>query len=451
MKRFNLPFVFPFLISSFLTTPALSEEVEQIYVLGELRATELNKLSNSVSIINSDLIAEREARHIEDLFNIAPNVNFSTGASRGRFLQIRGIGERSQFVAPINPSVGVLVDGIDFTGTPIGATLLDTQQTEIFRGPQGTLFGANALAGLINIVGKDVENTFGLNGGFGFGNYNSRHSNLTVNTPLSENSGWRISASRNISDGYIDNAFLNRDDTNNIDETSVRNLLSWSSSNQTLKLINYYIDIDNGYDAFSLDNNRTTLSDEPGHDRQKTFAHSLQYNLDGDSLSLKAVLSHAQNEVEYGYDEDWSYREICAIDSSCAFWQYSTTDSYERDNDNTSLDLRLLSNTGELFDWTMGLYFFDQDVDLNRTYTNNDPSGGTFYEPITDASVSLYASDYSVSRQAIYGQVNTHIRDNLSLVTGLRYENYSAEFLDSNGQSFSPDEDFIGCLNFKRL
>lgn len=440
MKKLSLPLF----ITAIASAPSFSQEIEEAYVYGELRSTLLNELSNSVSVIDNTAISDREALHIEDLFSIAPNVNFSSGASRGRFIQIRGIGERSQFTAPINPSVGVLVDGIDFTGTPIGATLLDTKQVEVFRGPQGTLFGANALAGMINVVGKEVENEFGVEGKFGAGNFDSRHATLAVNTPFNEDAGWRIAVNKNVSDGFIDNAFLNRDDTNDIDETSLRNLLSWEFGDHSLKLISYFIDIDNGYDAFSLDNNRTTYSDQPGHDRQETFANSLQYQLENDAIIFKAQLSHANNDVEYGYDEDWAFREICAIDSDCAFWQYSTTDNYQRENDNTSLDLRLSSASDSDITWTVGTYIFEQDVDLLRTYTNNDPDGGSFYGPITNPSVDLYSSDYEVDRYAVYGQINIGLSDTLALVAGLRYEDFSSEFIDSNEQSFSPDEDFVG-------
>ena len=82
----------------------------------------------SITVLDSQTIAQRQARHLEQLLNLAPNVNFSSGASRGRFIQIRGIGERSQFIEPLNPSVGILVDGIDFTGIAGAATTMDIAQ-----------------------------------------------------------------------------------------------------------------------------------------------------------------------------------------------------------------------------------------------------------------------------------------------------------------------------------
>lgn len=77
-----------------------------------------------------------------------------------RYYQIRGIGERSQFQEPITPSVGLVIDGIDFTGEGSIANLFDVSQVKIFRGPQSTLFGANALAGMINISTNAPTDSF---------------------------------------------------------------------------------------------------------------------------------------------------------------------------------------------------------------------------------------------------------------------------------------------------
>ncbi len=120
----------------------------------DFRDTDVQELPEAVTVIGADNIALRSAEHLEQVFSFAPNVNFSSGSSRGRYFQIRGIGERSQFVDPVNPSVGLMIDGIDMTGLGGAATLFDVQQVEVLRGPQGTRFGANALAGMINIQTK---------------------------------------------------------------------------------------------------------------------------------------------------------------------------------------------------------------------------------------------------------------------------------------------------------
>ncbi len=429
-----------------ISLSALADPLEEVFVTGELHETGQLRLSNSVSVIDAELVESRNAKNLEDILSLAPNVNFSAGASRGRFIQIRGIGERSQFVDPVNPSVGIVVDGIDFTGLGTGVSMVDAAQVEVFRGPQGTLYGANALAGMINVVGNGPTDELSGTVSAGAGNYGSYDVSATVSAPLSERVGWRISALKNVSDGYIENDYLKRGDTNNIDELTLRNIFAFElSNNLSIDLISYFIDIDNGYDAFSLDNNLHTLSDQPGQDRQESMAHALKASYAGMAIAdFEGVLSYADSSTEYGYDEDWSFREICSADSECAYWQYSTADNYERDNNNLSVDLRLLSKQNDAgIKWAVGLYYKAQQVDLLRTYTNNDPEGD-FYNPISNPSISLYTSEYETENVALYQQLDIPLAERWKLITGLRGESFSARFSDSDGEQFSPDENLWG-------
>lgn len=321
--------------------------IDEIIVSADFRDATLLDSSASITVVDAEAISQRQARHLEQLLNLAPNVNFSSGASRGRFIQIRGIGERSQFIEPLNPSVGILVDGIDFTGIAGAATTMDIEQVEILRGPQGTLYGANALAGLISLQsvqpGRQTEGNLSAS----VGDYNTQTLSGSLGGPVSDDLGLRVAVQQHSSDGFVDNDFLNRDDTNNIDELSLRSILAWQASDNTrIKLTVFHVNADNGYDAFSLDNSRRTLSDNPGHDRHEATAAAVQASWEGNqNFALASTFSFADNNLQYGFDEDWTYADIC-VDFVCIYDGYASVDNYIRDRDNSSLDIRLISREG---------------------------------------------------------------------------------------------------------
>jgi len=145
-------------IYAILQTPALALSDDNAttiqldpIVVSDFREEKLSQTSNTISVINEDEIKDKASQNFENVIGKIPNVNFSSGASRAHYIQIRGIGETSQFKSPINPSVGIVSDGIDMSQSALGVTMFDVKQIEVLKGPQGTTYGANGLAGVVNI------------------------------------------------------------------------------------------------------------------------------------------------------------------------------------------------------------------------------------------------------------------------------------------------------------
>ena len=310
----------------------------EIVVTAQLRTINLLEDSSSTSVLTEDTIRQQAAQHLQDLLNLAPNVNFSGGTSRARYFQLRGIGERSQFQEPLNPSVGLLLDGVDFSGIGAIGTMFDIQQVEILRGPQGTLHGANALAGLINIRSNRPSQQPQKRIDLGLADYASWHLGVLGSGPLSETLGYRLALQQYRSDGFTENEFLGRDDTGERDERTLRGRLSWEiSGRHHLDMTLTQVDIDNGYDAFSLDNERSTLSDEPGRDEQQSAAVAATLASSYRNLDTELLLTYADTETDYNYDEDWTFAGFHP-------YGYSSHDRYQRQRDSYSAQLRLLSN-----------------------------------------------------------------------------------------------------------
>lgn len=411
----------------------LAGELEEVIVTAQFRDTELLKSTGSISVVQESLLFERGTRHLEEILNILPNVNFSSGASRARFIQVRGVGDLEQFVDPkYFPSVGVTMDDVDMNGIAAAAVMMDVQQVELLRGPQGTRFGTNALAGMVNIRSNDPTETLSGYAQAGLGNYNSWNVAAALSGPLGENLSGRIAVGQNRSDGYIHNDYLDRDDTNGLDEFSLRGKLRWKGAgNSFIDLTVFHVDIDNGYDAFSLDNNRRTLSDEPGHDQQQSWSIAgkgyWQFN---PKMAIETIISWSDADTFYSYDEDWTNPDICDGFDYC--YPFSNTDQQERDRNNISLDSHLMSIDGDRLNWVAGVYIQHRNEDFARVYW------GEFH------------SEYETRRYAAYTQLDYDLSQDWHLIGGLRYESFHDEYSDTNGlQSKTDDQYFTGELTLQ--
>ncbi len=412
----------------FAQTVTAHYTLEEIIVTADYRQSAQDDIAASINVIDVDTMTHKNAQHLEDVLLNAPNVNFASGASRARFIQVRGIGERGQFMEPLNPSVGLMIDGVDFSGIGSAAMLYDMEQVEILMGPQGTRYGSNALAGLINLQSKApaTEPAWGMQ--VQAANANEHGLAGFITGPATDDLFYRLSVQELKSDGFGTNKYFDRP-TNQREETTLRAKLRWLvSDTEQIDFTTAMIDLNNGYDAFSLDNVRDTLSDEPGFDRQDSKLASLQFTTSRfDAFDLEIIGGYASSDIAYGYDEDWVYAGFHP-------WEYSSTDHYFRDRETVSGEVRLVSgDAGALFDartsWVAGIYNLHQDVDLARNYT---------FLP------NVFASRYIIDRFAVYADTTTSLTDRWSLDAGLRSERFSASYRDSNGLAFTPDDDLFG-------
>ncbi len=421
-----------------LHTSAFAENeimLDPIVVGADFRDKNLSQTASSVSVIGEEDIYDKSTDSFIETLSAVPNVNFTAGASKAKYIQIRGIGERSQFETPVNPSVGIMMDRVDFSQSPLGITLFDVKQIEVLRGPQGTTFGANGMAGVI--VVESNEPTAETTGHFEAtaGNYNTKAFGAAVGGTIIEDTLLgRISVYKNSSDGYMENSYLGRDDTSNIDELTVKAALKWMISESHTIDFNYiHADIDNGYDAFTLDNSWVSHSDKPGKDTQLTDAVSLRSTYQvNPKMHLITSLSYSNSDSEYSYDEDWSY--VGEFDAS--LWPYDWFDQYLRDKKQTDLDMRMVSDEeGKIFNgttaWTLGVYYKNYSEDMTRNHFKDD-------------HWETFMHDYDTVNKAIYGQIDSAVTERLIFSLGLRAENWEADYSDSDAFSENTDEMLYG-------
>ena len=397
---------------------AAENTIETIEVTGDFHSESILTLSASATVFDQDIIKTRGASYLDEVLNNAANVNFTAGASRGRFIQIRGVGLRSQFVDPIHPSVGLRIDGISYAGLGGSALLFDVDQVAIYRGPQGTRFGSDALAGMIDMHSAVPTSNSAINFKLGVSNYSGHEVGLAAGHALTDSTNARVSIFERQSDGYVEGLYTNQP-TNKQDEVVARlNLHTTWSEAFTTQIVAHKIDIDNGYDGFTLDNTRHSVADEPGKDTQQSNAIALTADYTGGALfDLTISTTYLDADTLYSYDEDWVCNDperpqLCA--AGLHEYGYSSTDSYERTHQRGSAEFTL---TGKQDDWVAGFFAQRRDAELTRVYTWQSAD---------------FSSQNSVSQVALYGQKVTELSDNVDLITGLRAEHYTTDYFDNN-------------------
>jgi outer membrane receptor protein involved in Fe transport len=413
--------------------------LDEVVVTADLRDRQLRDLPASATVLDSATLRSAGVQHFQDVMSLVPNLNWSAGTSRPRFFQLRGIGELEQWQGAPNPSVGFLIDGVDFSGVGMPATLSDVERVEVLRGPQGTIYGANALAGLIAINTRAPRRESELDANVTFGDYGTYGANAVIGGPLgSGDTAWRLVAGNYRSDGFRRDVFLGRDDTNGYDETSARLRLSGRpAENLGADFTAMWVDLDNGYDAFAIDNSRVTHSDEPGQDAQLARAFSFKLDYDGArAFELASRTSFGATRNVYSFDGDWGNPDFWSDYTSDPFQYFQR---FDRERRTLSQDLRLVSRQdvdgGADFAWLAGVYLLRTDEEVGEFNAWNDAFG---------AGDEFFASDYRATNLAAYGELEWRLGERTVLAAGARLENRRAAYEDSAGLEFSPDENMVG-------
>jgi outer membrane receptor protein involved in Fe transport len=388
------------------TTPV---KLEPLRVTADLWETPLDRIPASVTVYDEAALRAGNVRHFGGLADQVPNLTWTGGTSRPRYLQIRGIGENSQYEGEAPDStVRFLVDDLDFTGLGTLGSTFDVSQVEVLRGPQAGAFGANAAGGIVRLVTNAptpfwtgrVESSFGQDalreGGFAVGGplLTGKPDQLMARLAIHQHNG----------DGFRHNATLNRD-TNARDEFSARLRLTanlaplWRWEAALL-----YSDQHNGFDEFALNNNgRTTYSDQPGVDNQLSKAASVRGTFTGFAgARLTSVTSGSWTKSRYSYDDDWTAAS------------YQGFSDLGRDRRVLNQELRLDSTAtrsafGVIDRWTLGAYF--SSTREIGAYTNTDPG-----------NIRGLQTRYNADHIALFGQIAHDLDAHTRVTLGLRTE-----------------------------
>jgi len=449
--------------------PAFAQEqlLEEIVVTAQKREQSVQDVPIAVSVLGADKIDAAHAVGFESLQQLIPSVSFRKGnTNRNSAVVIRGIGTIS-FSTAAEPSVSTVVDGVVLGRSGQAFTdLYDLERLEVLRGPQGTLFGKNASAGVVNLTTK--RPTEELSGSVDLSIFEDEEYRLKgrVSGALSDNVRASLTGFIGDFDGYITNTF-NGDTIQGYDRQGFRGMLEWDVSDNVDVLViaeDYSAEDDCCADLSLLPNGRDPNSPANPNSLgvvngvadldldQRLVDHDLTTRTIDDSTSLSVQVDAGVGDLTLtsitAYRE-WDNTEIregdftstagdspLPVDFSNTFFQLH--DIGIQSWSQFSQEVRIASPGDQILTWQAGLFYWNLQSDRSfrrdascQVSANNVPilaSNPGLTCLSTDIVAATAVFDTEFENLSVFGEGSYAINDNLDVIFGLRYTDDEVSF-----------------------
>jgi outer membrane receptor protein involved in Fe transport len=441
------------------------QEFERIFVTASKRTTGLQETPVAIQVVTGEAIKQANIADIADLQNLVPtlrvtplerssNVNFS----------LRGFGNGANNTG-IEPSVGIFIDGVyrSRAGGAIG-DLPRVSQIEVLSGPQSTLFGKNASAGVISV--RTLEPSYDFEGKVeaGIGNYNNKLVKGYVTNGITDDLAYSLSGGFNTRDGFTESISnvegikdLNDKDRWNLrgqmlyepmDDVKVRFIADYSEINEICCTVAAVINgpttgasqalggiVLDDADPFAF---QSALNTSPTNDVEDGGV-SVQVDVDFENFAFTSIVAYRTNEVMTGADEphdvDYNSSDVLGL-------------STRTDIKTSTQEFRLTSTSENTLDWMVGAFFFQEQVEQSDSLSfGEDASGfidfliggpgtlaflegaigfppGSFYSAGSQINTAFFQDNDAYS---IFGNFDYHISDDLTATLGIAYTNDEKE------------------------
>jgi iron complex outermembrane receptor protein len=398
--------------------------VEEVVVTSQRREERLQNVPIQVTAFTSQKISDAGIKTTEDAISHIANITFDHGDTyHGTFITLRGMTE----INNADPPIAMVVDGVPLTNQKqLNMNLFDVERIEVLKGPQGALYGRNAVGGAINIVTKAPSNEFEGFGDVSYGNGNYFDGSAGISGPLVKDKLlFRVSGNYKSDDGRIDNTFRNdKVDFIGHDYSIRARLLAMPTDRLTLDARAEYNDFRAGSNYYSavFSGNPNDFVDPQFNVPGFTYGRSTDLTLKADyKLDFGTLTSiTAYNSLGEIDRADLDFRN--PVDSPGGFYGTGLKLGQGQDQfiDMTSQEIRLVSNSDQRFRWLAGGYYLHTKRDL-RTRGFIDFTGDPNQ---IDTGILLANQNESNSNNAYaaFAQLDFDITDQLTLTGGLRYD-----------------------------
>ena len=344
-------------LTSFSGVAMAEQVIEEVIVTAQKREQSLQDVPIAVSAFSEDMLKRANVEDVRGLTDLTPGFSGRTEDSFNDALSIRGI-STNDFGIGGDPSVGIFMDGVyeGRTGGAIGS-FFDMAGAEVVKGPQGTLFGRNAIAGAVSLRTNKPNEEFGGNVNLGLEEYNHFDVTGTINIPLNDKWFFRASAHHFEDDGYLEN-LAGGPDLGAHDRSAVRAALRYLGETWDITGTVGYEDRKGAasvyWDTSNPDLPADKVTSDLGDDAVDE-SQILRFTLDAQAelaggYSLTLITGY--KTFDYHYIEDYD-----AIDLRVNNYLQDNKDDY------FSQEFRLNSPTdGDVF-WFVGASFYKETID----------------------------------------------------------------------------------------
>ncbi|MDG2296967.1 MAG: TonB-dependent receptor [Gammaproteobacteria bacterium] len=442
---------------SFAQEAGYKNVIEEITVTARKRVESLSEAPVSVKAFTSNEIAAAGIKSAQDFIDLTPNVTLVQTQNAGNsFLTLRGVSQARNS----DMSAAVLIDGVLMSNpTQLNQALFDIEQIEVLRGPQGALYGRNAIGGAITISTREPGEETDAKAELGIGSGSSKSLKGAISGSLNEDSSlrYRLSGSFYDTDGFIDNTYLG-EKIDPFKDTSARLRVIWDASDtfsadaristSKLKTSALYFVIGAEADNTSID----VMTNNPGYNERNFTSASLKLDWDLSGSTFTSITAYDDvDEILYGdqfnflpREHPWNYFNN-EPSGFADYIRYLTGDALTDLSQNQYLEVeslsqefRLTSNTEEGPQWIIGAYFISTDRYIS---TGNQIDRGLGVYPVKKEfrpSVFVDPSDPSPQLNiladgqdnfawAVFGQISYDLSDKTEASFSLRYDDDERE------------------------
>ena len=496
MKPINSRNVMAMAIMASLATTSVAEiTIEEVVVSARKRAENLQEVPIAVTAFTEAQIESAGIQRPADFISLMPNVTMVDSANVGDTqVSIRGIVSTRD----AESTFAYVVDGVLVTNpNGFNEELMDVSQIEVLKGPQGALYGRNAVAGAIIVTTNRPDEEFEGKMKVGAGNNGSKNASLTLSGGLAEGVLGRVSLSQRETDGHYSNALTGANSVDFLEDTTVRGRVIWDVSEElSLDFRGGKSEVSGGAINFNAvfaipafaagfgpsffkdvnDHEFIFSNNVPGENEQETTEFSMKADWDRDGIDVTTVLSYSDLEeyllsdgtsaTFYGYE----LTDACQADRATLnntptalggagrsdlfgdffgpfgvfpgnggadpdftgiYGPYTPTacDGYqyqERNQSDTSLEIRLTSDDDSDVSWIAGVYAAEIEREVVVAYgadTGNGFLRQGYVSPTGPNPTDLMFSDqFDTSVMAIFGQLEFDISEDMEIAVAGRFD-----------------------------